>query len=339
MNAVKEQVIPDPADIAASIGKAWERHLLKSRSAPGKRPYVYASAYSECDRRMALEMVAGDQQPSFDADTLARFERGNDRERDLLLALTRVGREHEPPFEVQSQQERFELLDHKERVAIVGKVDARLRFPWGSSAPLEVKAWSPYLTANIRTFEDLFRSPWTLRGAYQLLAYLLGSNEPVGFLLLDRSGLPTLIPVELYPNLERIEKFLTKAELALDHKDTRTLPDFINDPAECKRCPFYGSVCNPPLYHAGAQLVIDPDLEAALERREELKAAADEFDGLDKQVKEKLRGTETAVAGNFLIKGKWGRSTTYDIPAEFKRQYEHVNLKGRFTLEITKVSQ
>src|SRR4029079_14694427 len=97
-----------------------------------------------CERRMVYDLTCPDQQPPFDATVLARFRRGDDRERDLLADLQRIGRDAEPAFEVANQQERFELKDRQGRIAITGKVDARLQVA-GHSPPLEGKARSPPL--------------------------------------------------------------------------------------------------------------------------------------------------------------------------------------------------
>ena len=332
--------------IADIISDAWIAFIeAEGRSAPHKREYVYASSRRECLRRMVLEMTEGDKLPEFDANTLAKFRRGNDRERDLLNDLSNIGRNSDPPFEVVAQQQRFELKDKKGRVCIVGKTDARIRFERTEGGiPVEVKAWSPFLTNRIERFEDLALSPWTKPGAYQLLAYLLGAGEPVGILLLDMSGLPLPIPVELEPNLDMIESFLQKAEAALDHKEASTLPPFIEDPSECQRCPFYGSVCNPPLKHEGATVITDPAFEASLVRREELKQAAKEYSDLDKAIKKAVYGTEHAVAGNFVLEGKWRQKTVYEVPEKRQAAYEklrqahkRIEPEGSFVLEITKL--
>jgi hypothetical protein len=285
---------------------------------------------------MVYEMTQPESLPPFDAEVLQRFHRGDDRERDNLADLTRIGRNADPPFRVIGQQERFELKDHQGRVAIVGKVDARLEF-FGRAWPVEVKAWSPFITDRIDTFADVFENPWTRGGAHQLLAYLYGAGVPFGFLLLDRSGIPRLLPVELDPHLDRLEDFLVKAERVLDHAQAGTLPDYIDDPTECRRCPWYGAVCNPPFSAQTAQLLTDPELEAALTRRDELKAAADEYRALDDTVKAQLRGVELGIAGPFQILGRWARTSRVELPADLKKQYTVTNPRGQFRLEITRL--
>lgn len=326
-----------PTAIAERIGGAWANHLTRSSRPQTPHDYVYASSWRECERRMVYDLTHADQQPAFPAEVLAKFRRGDDRERDLLADLTRIGRDAEPTFKVIGQQERFTLRDHKSRTAIVGKVDARLDID-GQRPPLEVKAWSPFLVDRIEKFEDLFANPWTQSGGYQLLSYLYGSGEPYGFILLDRSGLPRLLPVELEPNLDRMEAFLVRAEGVLDHVQAGTLPDYHDDAAECRRCPFYGAVCNPPLGATAPTVITDPELEVALERRERFKAAAHEYDQADRIVKEQLRGIEHAIIGPFHVRGKWGKQSKLEgLPPDLTKQYTVTNPKGRFTLDIVKL--
>lgn len=332
-----EAPVITPTVIADNVKRAWERFVLRDQRKNTPRGHVWASSWRPCERRMVYDMAYADQQPPFPADVQAKFRRGSDRERDLLADLGRIGRDATPAFEVVGQQEYFTVRDRKGRVAITGKVDARLAVH-GLRAPIEVKGWSPQIVDRIDSFDDVFNSPWTRSGGYQLLTYLYASNEPFGFMVLDRSGLPEILPVELYNHLDRVEDFLQKAERAIDHVEAKTLPDFYTeDPAECKRCQWYGHTCNPPLAADGMQIVIDPDLEARLARRAELEEAADEYDRLDKDVKKQLRGIEHAVVGAFVVNGKWQKNTKYEIPEDLKAKYAKTDPKGRFILEIVKV--
>ena len=328
---------PGPAAIAKGIESAWAAFLARSARPQTPHPYAYASAYRNCTRRMVYEMARPEKLPPWPPEVLARFRRGDDRERDLLVDLQRIGRDADPPFTVIGQQERFQLKDRKGRVAISGKVDARIEI-LGARPPLEVKAWSPMMTDRIETFADLFDNPWTRSGAHQLLAYLWGAGEPFGFLMLDRSGIPKLLPVELDQHVERMEDFLTRAEKAIDHVEAKTLPPFLEgDAAECKRCAWYGTECNPPLAAAGAVILTDPDLVKKLARRDELEAAAKEFDRIDREVKGALRGIEEGIAGPFVINGRWQKKTTTELPAEIKKKYTTTDPKGSFRIEIVRL--
>jgi len=330
---------PAAVAIATTIQTAWESSMLRTRRTATPHDYVYASGNRPCVRRMTYELTVPQEQPPYSADTLAKFRRGEDRERDLLMDLTRIGRDSDPPFKVLAQQERFTLRGRGGRTVIVGKTDARLQVEGQKdSAPVEVKAWSPYLTERIRTFGDLYESPYTRSGADQLLAYLYGAGERFGFLVLDRSGLPLVLPVVLVHYLDRVEEFLTRAETALAHVDAGTLPDYLQgDPAECQRCPFYGSTCNPPLDHPGAVVLADPELESLLEERDRLRPIGQEYERLDRKVKDRLRGIEHGVCGPFAINGTWGKQSKLDLPEDLRKQYTRVDPHGRFTLDIVRL--
>lgn len=328
----------DPDSVAATVEHAWEQFLLADRRTPSPHPnYVYASAWRVCERRMVYEATVPEQQQPFDAFTLARFRRGNDRERDLLADLSRIGRNATPEFQVVGQQHVFKVRDRKGRQVISGKVDASLLMQ-RLTAPIEVKAWSPMLVDRIETFADLFENPWTRSGGYQLLSYLYGSGDPVGFMVLDRSGIPKLIPVVLEQHLDRMEDFLSRAERVVDHALAETLPPFLEgDAPECKRCPFFGGTCQPDLSAKDTMVLTDPELEAQLQRWHELQGSGREWNSLDKRLKEHLRGIESAIAGAFSISGKWGKSSRVELPAELKKKFTVSDPKGRFFLEIEKL--
>jgi hypothetical protein len=112
--------------LSESIEEAWKQELLADQGTRSNAEYVYASGYSPCARALCYNMTNGAERPPFPADVLARFQRGREVERDKLIYLSRVGQRCTPPFSVVGQQQRFEILDGKGRVAIVGKVDARL---------------------------------------------------------------------------------------------------------------------------------------------------------------------------------------------------------------------
>jgi hypothetical protein len=326
----------NPHDEAERILREWERFLVSSRHAGLAHPYVYASGNRSCLRRMVYEATVPNEQTPFAAEILAKMRKGKDRERDDLADLQRIGRDADPPFEVLAQQEAFDLFDRKGRLVIRGRVDARLALN-GSKPPLEVKHWSEFLISRVETFEDVISDRYMRSGAFQMLAYLFGSGEPYGFLLLDRSGLPKLLVVELEKHLDEMEDFLSRAEIVRDHIDAGTLPDYIDDPDECERCSFYGHTCNPPLSFPAPVVLADPALEAALERREALRPAANEYRDLDLSVKQTLRGIEHGIVAGFEIKGSWRKGSRLELPANLKKQYTKTIDRGSFVLNITKL--
>ena len=177
-----------------------------------------------------------------------------------------------------------------------------------------------------------------------MLVYLLGTGEEYGFILLDKPSLPDLIPVVLEPWLDLTESFLSNAEAAMDHKEAGTLPDYIDNPEECRRCPHFNVNCSPTVEYSGAHVELDPTAEADMEKLTELRPWVREFNYLDKKLKAQYRGVEQVICGNYLATGEWSSFTHYFLPDEVKKKIEDlrkphkvVDPKGRFSLKISKL--
>lgn len=340
MESIKEISSQDLRNIAeqlaTSIRETWAATVLRDRRPPNPHQHVYAGGWRACTRRMVYDMREPQNAMPFSADVLANFKRGSDRGRELVIDMTRIGRAADPPFEVFGQEERFVLKGRDGRVIMVGKTDMSLKQD-RLIARAEIKNWNPNLTARITHFRDLFNNRWTRSGAYQLLAYLYGSNEPIGFMILDRPGLPKVLPVILHDYLDEMEEFLVRAEEACAHLDADTLPDYHNDPSECRACPFFAH-CSPPLEHAGARVETDETILQLLEERATLEEGGKRFAKLDKQLKDYFRGVEIGLAGDFYIAGKWQALTTYVLTDEQKAQFKKTDPKGKFLLTFTKLT-
>ena len=341
-----------PAELSTSITESWRRWIVNEEGrAPSSAPNVYASAFNDCTRAMALDLVAGDRRPKWTAEQLANFRRGKDRERNLLADLSKIGRDATPQFEVIGGQEWFGLRDRRGRQIISGMLDAKLRFANGVKAPIEVKGWSPNLVARIHVFEDLFDNRFTRSGAHQLLAYLYATNQEFGFLIIDRHGVPLLLPVVLTDdNMMRLEDFLQKAERAMDAKElvqagggwsdnnpeiADVLPPFHDEPEHCRSCKYFGHTCNPAISYEAASVITDDDLITAVETAMANKQAHDLYEEAWGVVKTRLRGVEQAIGPTFMYHGKWQKQTKYDIPDSVKAPYKKVDPKGKFVGEVT----
>lgn len=330
-----------------AVAIAWEDHILEverreRREEPQRN--VYASQFHPCERHLFLNITRSHELPEFGVESLARFRRGKDRERDIRQDLDRIGRLCIPAFDVVKQQERFELKDREGWVVITGKVDGRLKFSGVSTEPpFEVKSWAPHLIAKVRTFEDLMSNKWTRAGAFQLLAYLFGSGSEFGFMILDRGGIPELLLAELTDeNLNRVEQFLTLATSAVARKRNKLeSPEFIRDSSVCPSCKWFGSFCNPPTFSGFGAAVFAGDefaeVEAQIDRHDELKPFAKEYDSLHDDLTRKFRGVERGILGHWLIEGKWSKMTKYNVPDNIREQYKEVTEKGKFSVKFVSI--
>jgi hypothetical protein len=337
-----------------AIQKAWEKHILNLKPArqhndeDEARDYFYAGSWRPCLRRMVLEATHPSYFPDVDVDTKARFIRGEQREIDLRQALERAGQLSMPAFTVEGQQERIFLRDRKNRKVISGKKDCSIRWESGTRWSTEFKSWSTFLTDNIQVFADLLKSPYTQGGAKQLLAYLYAKDEPFGLLVLDRPGIPRLIPVPLEDHIGLMEDFLTDAECGRDHIEAETLPDYVDEPDECRRCPVFGSYCNPPLNYDGAAIITEDTVLAQIEHHEALKPAHKDYDQthddladyLKRMTPKEFKGKnkKQIIAGPFFIEACWQKLTTLDMPEEEKKKYQKSDDAGKFSFKISRVA-
>lgn len=308
--------------LSETLDAAW-RAYLRSERRTGKiiRTHVWASMERECTRAMALDLLHPEDQPEWSDEQLGRFKRGNERERSVMAMLGQIGPEHRPPFEVIGGQESFEVTDRDGTLLITGKIDGRLRMADGRRPIVEVKSGDS--VRNIERFEDFERSPWTRKMPAQLLTYMLAKNEPDGLFIIDKPGIPTFIEVRLLDHLERPERFLQKARIAVDARFGRApLPDFIDRPEECRRCDHFGKTCAPPVTLGDAlSLVTDEYLIAAAETKKATQEAANANEKATETLKKALRGIPEALVGPYVVRGKWQPDTKYEIPADVKAQY------------------
>jgi hypothetical protein len=340
---------PDPLH---ALMTAWEKDLLRGkRQERGSTPYrpanVYASKRRRCVRAMALDMMHPEDDPFDQPLQFERMQQGQEAERAMIARLHQIGPFCDPPFTIAEQQHRFEVKDRDKTTVITGKMDGRIRFgESGPRPPFEIKSGKTY--EGCETIEDFSRNPWAGSAIDQLLAYLYADDprnhpggDPWGFILIRRqSRLPWAVRINLMDHLERVESFIQGARRAVDARHNRgPLPDFIGDPVECRRCPHMGKSCDPPLdFGAGIQVCAEPEAIVAAETRERTRRAHEEYEAADKYLKEKFRGVEAGIVGDFRLSGKWSPLTTHEIPPEVKKQYANVNPQGRFTLSIERIS-
>lgn len=327
--------------VAKVITESIEKMLVEEGRKPGApRTHIYASGYRDCARRMYLETLYADKLGEFDVDTLARFRRGRDRERDIILLLAESGRYG--GFSVERTQE-YVVLKHRRTAqpVITGRCDGFIHTQSGEKYPFEVKAWTPQISERVHCFEDILNNKWTRSSAHQILTYLYGTESPIGILVIDGLALPKLITVNLFDYLEQMENFVRTAEAIVDHINEGTEPPYTDNAELCRECPLFGGLCNPPTisYGEGLKIVTDEAIISQIERWQQLKPVVEEFEELDKVIKEQFRGCESAIAGRFAIQGKWSSITTYNIPKEIKEQYKVTNEKGRFTLTIKEIKR
>lgn len=258
-----------------------------------------------CLRYLVYLRTRGEERPLHDIGLQFIFDEGNLHEAAVLRDLQNAG------VQVVEQQRPFEWKKYN----ITGSIDAKI-IDNGAVVPIEIKSFSDWNWKAINTAEDMFKSKAIYMQKYpaQLTLYLIMDEKEEGAFILKNktNGMLKQIPMGL--DFDYAESLVAKAERVNTHVQGETLPERIQYSDNiCGTCSF-AHICLPDVDRQ-AILIEDPELEHKLDRRWELKAAKDEFDDLDKEIRDALKEKAEAVIGSFAIKGKWVDKKEYTVQA------------------------
>ncbi len=204
------------------------------------------------------------------------------------------------------------LQCYDQALDIRGRIDALCTHKsTGKTVAVEVKTMSVHTWERINRAED-FRdaADHYLNGYYgQLQAYLYNFGLEDGLFILEakerasNGDLPLkFLPVVL--DFEYFQAVIDRIKLAQFALRAGKPPDPIAYTEKgCGRCP-YLTVCGNSPSTNGTAAMYDADLLEKLNRREELKADSSEYEKLDSEIKERLKGVGKAVIGNFYVTGE-----------------------------------
>ncbi len=286
-------------DPAADLAAAYERHMRNLIKIDGPSANTRASIIGHpCERHIFYtRTVKAEDRIAHAPQLQAIFELGKDFEKIAVRRLEDMGAEiveRGRPF----VEPRYQLSGH---------IDLRLRMPgWSRALHGEVKGLNPYSGDKIRALEDIKNSPqlWIRKYYDQLQTYLVLAGDDLGvFVLFNKStGWPTFINCRL--DFEYAEGLLKKAERTKLAVLNNAVPERTLS-SECRRCQFL-HVCAPDMdYGPGVAVINDPELEAKIKRRDELKALAKEYAALDEDIKDALPKREGEIlVGDYVITRK-----------------------------------
>lgn len=316
------------------------------------REHCWASGFKDCTRRLALDLAHPEIGRDFPDPAMEAMLRGREREASVDARLRQLAARSAPRFEVVEGQARFQIRGRSAagggadgRVIVTGKIDGRLAWrdgPLAGSRPI-FECKSGRAIERCETLADLDRGAWTRSYADQLLLYLFARGEPWGLLILDRPQGPVFLPLALEEHLERVERRLQQAETAVACRlDGAPLPPYHQDPSECRRCPHLGKTCSPPLAGGqGLKALSDPSLIECAAIVAGNREAVKEYEAAKKRLGAAVRGNPQVLAGEYLVTGKWGRSSRYEFPPEVEaRRSEEANAyrvedpQGKWFMEV-----
>lgn len=194
--------------------------------------------------------------------------------------------------------------------------------------PLEMKALEPHSWGKINSAADMLnaKQPWLRKYPGQLLMYLLLTESPEGFFILKNkvTGRLKYLPMVLEDWLSLGTRLLDLAQEVNTYIAAGNSPPVKDyEEAVCGRC-HARSICMPGEVGPGAIPLIDDEIEAALQRRDELKPLADEFKAIDDEVKEKAK--LASPEDGKLVCGDWEiavKTVTKIQKAQLERTLEY----------------
>lgn len=274
--------------------------IVEAKAASIRQQPVNANRASQlghpCIRFLVFERTRWQEKVLHGPGLQAIYDLGNDIEERVIKDLKAAG------IDIIEQQRayawpKFQITGHSDFKVILE----------GKAYPCEVKSMSPYIFSSINTVEDMKRHRRYYVRAYpgQLVLYLLLDEKEQGFFLLKNkvTGAMKEIPVDL--DYELAESLLKKAEQINRHVAEGSVPDPIEwDDDCCSECG-YIHICLPDRSGKEIQVLDRPELEIMLARLEEIKPLVDEYNELDRDVKEAIKGQDNLLLGNWLVKGKW----------------------------------
>jgi hypothetical protein len=285
-----------------------------------------ASDLGDCNRQLALGILAWSERRPFPPEAVERMENGRNAERVIVRELEDEGWrivEQQAPFEIRDKGGRLLLRGSMEgKIAL--EIDGRRRF-----VPFEVKDTSQFVFARIETEEDLRSGQWTRKWWRQFQAYLVGHSFEWGILILAHRGQRKFIPIRLdYAAAELILQrtehaidvvdALRAAEISqLDHELSVLEVPYLDDLKVCRSCDFFQRVCFPPVKHAlEGEIVEREDLLDLVAEHQRLEKDAKKYESLHRKLEREAPRGSHVVAGPFLVTGRWEEQSTKPVPAK-----------------------
>lgn len=242
----------------------------------------------ECARRMYYKMT--ETTVSTDIDLQAIFAEGSEQEPGIKRYLSELGFEIETPSVIS----RWSGISCKPDGILEGRL-------------VEIKTCSDNAFDKLNESKDFLESRWHRKWYAQLQIGMLMFDKEQGLFILKKKTAKQIKIIEVALDLNYAEGLLKKAETVNEAVKKNEPPDYLkNNPVECKRCEFFGKICNPPLDFGDTAVIDDEELERKLAIREELAGAKAEYEKLDKEVKERFREIPAAICGDYAITGKEG---------------------------------
>ena len=296
--------------------------ILAAKAAHYKQRPAHTNSASElghpCARYLTYRRLAPELAALPDALQILRMEAGTVAqakvEADLREASVQVIEQQRP-----LSWPAFEITGHLE-----GKLQVD-----GAVYPYEIKSTASNWFRRFTSVEDFSRSKYVTHRKWpaQGMLYLLmeAQHETMLYFLVNRdTGQVKELPLTL--DYAYGETLLQRAIEVNRHVHAGTLPEPIPyEEGVCGICPFLVP-CRPEVTRSPLQMIDFPELEVKLARRAELAPLAKEYEHLDGEIKDAVKGQEKIVVGDWLIRSAHVTRKAHEVKAStyWKTTIEHI---------------
>ncbi len=270
-----------------------------------------------CERYLYLLIRHWDEQKPHDVGLQNIFDLGNTLEEHTIKSIKEAG------FEVFTPTQRSWKLDVKGGI-ITGREDIRIKDENGELLPVEIKGISPFEFDKLNSVDDFLKSKKSYIKGYpaQLFVYMLHFGKEKGFFALTNklTGETKFIDVPFDYDLG--EKYLSKAERIYEALENDEPPEACEEISFCENCGL-AHICG-ECRRTPTDIDLDDELDALINRKNELAPFKKEYDQVDKEIKSKVGEREKIITGEYLIERKGFLKKGFTVPE--KMQYR-INIK------------
>lgn len=268
-----------------------------------------------CERYLYLLIRNWEEQQPHDESLQNIFDLGNSIEEYTIKKLRGAG------LEVITPTQRSWKVENP---LITGREDVRIKDPeTGELFPAEIKGLSPYEWDRLNSVEDFFESKRHYVRGYpaQLMVYCWKFEKEKGFFILTNKLTGELKIIEVPFDWDRADALLKKAEriyAALADKSGKTVPASCDDLTVCENCQMR-HLCTAP--HDRIETEIDDgELEAAIDRKNELAPAYREYNEIGDRIKAIVGERDSVISGKYIVTAKTIKRQEYIVKAREERR-------------------
>jgi len=248
----------------------------------------------ECIRYLVFLRTKGGEKTLHTIDSEYIFREGHDQEKAVLRLLA------DAEIEVIEQQRPFEWKKYQ----LTGHIDGKIVVD-DKILPTEIKSMSPWIYDKTSTLEEMLNSKyyWVRKYPAQLTMYMMMDEKEEALFLLKNKSTGKLKEILINLDYDYAESLVQKCEVINKHVAEGTIPEPIPWGDVCCHCPFK-HLCINEVLREEIQFVVDQLLEEQINGYHELKQWHVKWKELDEILKEKLRGIDRVVIGDWLVLGK-----------------------------------